>query len=296
VYCDDTRSSWEIIEQPVGTPVAVLRGQPGTAWNFTLPPPRVQLWPADQRIKGFTRSGVSVFGVGTLVIGLEGMPPYLLADPIYSARVELVRYTPKRSRVSYGTSGRRSRRMPQGFYHPVNYVGGVTPPPIAGTRSGVPSTVAVDRPTEWSVLGFGQYQRLSLSVAEVLVPFFEQVRVQDTFGGAVDALVYFNGNKRRSASGFWGFKGYGPNPSRGVFGFRYAFIDPVSGQCITGPMSERVFARPLQWPVQPTAGGWPVYPRQSTCVTPIIDPNTGAPQTLILCASIGGTVNGRLRG
>lgn len=293
-YCEDTRSTWRIVPDPGGAPgvlVALLISGLGTLTGApALPPPRVRLMPNGYE-QGVTRSGQAANAFGQLIVQVEGMPQVYLNDSSYSLQLELLRYTPKRSRMVTQNGSRRSRPMPQGFYHPANWVNNVTPPTIAGTRGGSQSGVLVDRPTQWPLAGFAQNQTLSLSVASVLLPYFERVGVRDDQGTIVEALVYWLAGKRTRATGVWS---YGRSPFRGVFCFRYAVLDASGGYFLTGPYSEHVFARPQKWPTRPkaAAGGYPHL--REINLPEVIDPRTGESAFVQLTASVGGVVNGRM--
>lgn len=294
VYCADSRTTWEIIEDPAASGVRVARlvAGPGTLTGLAaIPPPRVRLYPAWDMGDYRTRSGASAIATGRLVISTEGVPaPYLL-DPSLSFRVELCRYMPKRRRVVQHAGGREYRPMPQGFYHPSTWVGGVTPPAIDGTRGGSPTGVAVDRPTEWPLLGYQQNQRLELRVGDVLLPFFEIIGIDDAYGNSANALVHYQGIKRSNVRGVWSYR---RQMFRAAFVFRYAVMDASSNYLVTGPYSTVVFARPARWPTNnsqpyPTPGN-----KGISIISPVtINPRTGRSYFEQLNAQIGGIVTGR---
>lgn len=291
IYCADTKATWRVVENPPGTIYALLVSGTGTATGAPLlPPPRVRLFPGFDKALGKTRSGVDAWAFGRLVISTEGVPQAYLLDPQYRLQVELLRYMPKRSRIVQQNAGRQRRNMPQGFYHPNSYVAGATPTATNGTRGGIPSNVAVDRPTEWSLAGFTQNQRLELRVADVLLPFFELANVADAVGNSINTLVHFLGNRRRKTSGVW----LGGNQMvRGTFVFRYAVIDTAGNYFMTGPYSERVFARPRKWPSYPSGA----YPSTRLVnLDAALDTTVAPPVPMYeqLVCSIGGIVNGRM--
>lgn len=293
-YCEDTRSTWRIVPQPGGPPgflVALLTSGLGTLTGApALPPPRVRLQP-NGIVQGFTRSGQTANARGRIVLQAEGVPQVYLNDTSYSLQVELLRYMPKRSRMVTRNGSRVSRPMPQGFYHPTNWVGGVAPPAVDGTRGGIQSGIPVDRPTQWLFAGFNQNQTLLLPVASVLLPYFERDTISDSDGNTVEALVYWLAAKRRRPTGVWS---YGRSPFRGVFCFRYAVLDAAGNYFMTGPYSAPVFARPQKWPTRPkaAAGGYPQL--RELNLPAVIDPQTGESCFVQLTASIGGVVNGRM--
>lgn len=286
IYATDTGALWRVVEEPLGTQVAVLVSQPLSNSFVVLPPPRVRSFPVSFAI-GKDAANTDRGCYGLLRVSLADVPPSLLADTSARLQLELVRYTPKRNRRSFDGVSQVRRPMPNGFYHPTNWVGGVSPAAVGGTRGGSQGTV-VDRPSEWPLTGASPNSVVDLHIASVMLPWFVERSITDRSGNTQQALVYCGANKRTRRQNV---KGYTMQPMRGVFAFRYAMIDPATGLFVSGPISELVFVRPQKWPIEPTGlypGTGVVYPPLPA--TPLVDPNTGVSQYLQLTASVGGRI------
>jgi len=123
---------------------------------------------------------------------------------------------------------------PAGFYHPSTWVGQGLATPVGGVRGGGGGG-PVDRQTEWVLTG---NQSIEISGGLVLAPWFEVERIVVGHAELSTVGVYIGSKRKREP-------GSGP-PRIGLFVFRYAvFID---NQWLTGPVSNRIYARPRIWP------------------------------------------------
>lgn len=255
-----------------------------------IPPPRVRLIPR-VLVEGRTRSGNNTFAYGQVIVSLEDVPQVFLTDSSYRFQLELLRYVPKRRRLGQvAPDTNRYGPQPQGFYHPSSWVDGTAPTAVAGTRGGSQNGVAVNRQTEWPLTGFVEEQKITLDVAEVLLPYFELLKIDDNQGNSVEALAYFIGKKRKSPNGVLS---YGQNPFLGVFRFRYAAYDVVAKRFVVGAYSEPVFVRPQKWPTIENPGS--TFNRKRLINTnSVTDPTTGRSCFTQLVASVGGRITGRM--
>lgn len=285
-FCVDTKSSWEIVQNPVGTLVAQLVYEPGPGFSFGLPPPRLRLFPSADFVTGKTRSGNDASAIGRVVVSLEDVPKELLTIEEFGFQLELLRWMPKRSRHVFNNGSYTNSPMPQGFFHPSNWINGENPtPPVAGTRYGYqtfPANATVNRRSEWQLYGAQEMQRVEFTLADVFLPWYELWKIQDVYGNSATSLVYWLGKKRQKPSGVWS---YGANPFMAPWKFRYSAYDQVSQRRVVGPYSETLFTRPRKWPTIPVAGSYPK--------TRQIQPDRQE-DFRVLVASVGGRVTGRM--
>jgi hypothetical protein len=177
--------------------------------------------------KGVTRSERPLIVTGVLEIKTDVPAQYFDAGRV---QIELLRYRVTHKRKSKGVT----KVSPAGFYHPSTWVDQELAVPIGGVRGGGGGG-AVNRPTEWVLTS---NQTLNLSGGLVLAPWFEIERIVVDRADKETLGVYIGAKRKRKP-------GSGP-PRIGVFAFRYATF--VDGQWLTGPLSNRVYARPRIWP------------------------------------------------
>lgn len=204
-----------------------------------LPAPRVRQAAPAVATPGLLRDGTAIDCYGTLIVSITDLPEILRTSPAFKCQVELGRYVGLRRRGG-GTI------MPSGLYHPSPWVGGVGTSGSGGTRGGGQNLpAAVDRPSEWPVLGLPFGGALSLTSGAVLAPWAQRLKINDLNANAVETLDFAFRPRRRNARPPGSF----PNTLVGVFAFRYAFFDYVSNRWVSGPWSERVYARPKGYPL-----------------------------------------------
>jgi hypothetical protein len=233
-----------------------------SAPSWLLPQPRVRA-KVTTETPGKTRSNQELLCFGQVEVAIEGLPEKYRLDDTLRTRVEMLRYRPThRSK----TPKDGYVKMPRGFYHPTPWAsfGGEG---LGGTRgggggSGGPRVGDVPRPTEWSVVPDGPFDRLpfgghfTLSVADVFAPWFDYVTIQDVRGERLTTLRYYIGSKKRVTTS--GRVSTNSGPYLGVFAFRYIIF--VDGRWVTGPLSEVVYVRPRVWPNFKTlADGFPRF-------------------------------------
>ncbi len=289
IYAIDTKSTWLVVDSGLGTTAAVLLSQASLFSPFTLGQPRIRVLTNRLHI-GATRTGVPANAYGEIIVSTEDVPNILLTDPAYRFQLELVRYVPKRRKFTETAPGSMGYvPQPAGFYHPTSLVGGATPAPIAGTRSGAQNGVATNRQTEWPLTGFLQEQKLTLNAADMILPYFEIKQVGDFAGATTNALIYFISNKRTSPRGVISYK---QSPFLGVFRFRYAAYDIINQRMVVGPYSDTIYARPQKWPTIVDPADL-VRRKRLINAVPVIDPNTGVSCFEQLTISVGGRIAGR---
>lgn len=293
ITAEDTGRVWIVSLDASNSKVLILlsQGSANIGFGFGLPPPRVRIFNGrgngSSVFGALTRSGVPINAPGQVIVSLEDVPSALLTNPQYRFQLELLRYMPKRSRsVANGMGGHDRRSQPQGFYHPSNWIGGTNPTPqVAGTRFGAqnfPGSATVQRQTEWPLSGLAEMARVTITVAEAFIPWYDVATINDKAGSSALALLYWLGKKRPGTGGIWS---YTRNPFLGVFKFRFAAYDIVAQRFVVGPHSEPIYTRPRKWPTIPVYGTYPI--------TREINPNNQA-DFLVLTAGMGGRVNGRV--
>lgn len=228
-----------------------------------LSAPKVRLVPyrvsdGQRIVPAVTRVGELVLARGTLVASIEGCPARLREDPTIFGTLELVRYLPKHTVIKRLQDGSRQKfTCGQGFVHPANIP--LRAVPLSATRRGEVTDMPLPRTTEWSLTGLPFASKVLIGVEELAL-FFRVRNVEDNLGNSNQALGYVTKRKARSRSGVWS---YSSNPYAGVFAFRFAYFDSASGEWVTGPLSDPVYARPGKWPafdkVEDIAT--PAYPR-----------------------------------
>jgi hypothetical protein len=220
-----------------------------------LPAPRVRQLTPGTMVAGVTRNGTAIDCFGSIRVSIDGLPDVLRTNTLFKCQIELGRYIGSRHKPKLGGG---YIYMPQGFYHPSPWVGGVTPPGSGGTRGGAQNLpAAVDRPSEWPIAGLAVGGGITLPVAAVFAPWCQFMDVKDLVGGSV-TTVSFRTKTRRNARP----PGFYPNTPRGVFAFRYAYFDTVAQRWVSGPWSENVFVRPKGWPLARNPPG--TYPALDT--------------------------------
>ena len=157
-------------------------GATGPTLLVALPPPRVLFLPGMAE-EAVDRSGGTIYASGTIAVHLNDVPTLFLDDPAYRFQLELLRYVPKRKRSN------PYRFEPHGMYHPTNWVNGVAPTAVAGTRGGM-QHCPVSRPSEWPLAGLLPFAVLNLSVREVLAPWFAKTTMTDYMGNTQNTLRY----------------------------------------------------------------------------------------------------------
>ena len=206
-----------------------------SAPSWLLPQPRVRA-KATAATPGKTRSNQELTCFGQVEVAIDGLPEKYRLDDTLRTRVEMLRYRPTHRNK---TPKDGYVKMPRGFYHPTPWAS------FGGEGLG-----DVPRPTEWSVVPEGPFDRLpfgghfTLSVADVFAPWFDYVTIQDVRGESLNTLRYYIGNKKRKTVTGRVSTNFGPY--LGVFAFRYIIF--VDGRWVTGPLSEVVYVRPRVWP------------------------------------------------
>lgn len=226
------------------TPAGALRSAPTSAISSPLRPgdigaPRVLRHLAPTGV-ATDKDGNAMNYEGTITVQPGEMAPYLF-DPSFAPQIELLRWRPRRG----ATTGVGMRYKGAGWVHPVHFVGASTPLHSNGTRSGEHSGTGTDRPTEWDISSFTQWQKLELDVGQVFAPWFYSVVLTDWNGGKVTSLAHVGSGGPNNGNASRGVQSRAP---RGAFAFRISVIDPTTGFRVSGPPSITVHAGPKRWP------------------------------------------------